>query len=127
MGNVKLKKMEASDMMDVIHFIFEEDSHYTSEESAKSRSNVRVVLYRDMYLTKYKYEYKDPSKKKSNSDYSYDFEPDPNLGMLSDEESAKPFNPKEMQPEVIPYTPVTSFDPTADNPFGGVLDGPMGL
>jgi len=113
--------------MDVVHFIFEEDSHYTSEESAKSRSNVRVVLYRDMYGARYKYEYKDQKPgTKPSTQYSYDYQPDEDLGMLSNEEAAKPFNPKEMQPETIPYTPVTSFDPTADNPFGGTLDAPFG-
>ena len=127
MSRLNLKKMAANEMMDVLHYLFEEDAHYTSEESAKSRSGVRMVLYKDMYDADYSaYEYKDPSKKKPATQYAYEYLPDEDLGTLSDEESAKPFNPKGLEPEVIPYTPVTSFDPTASNPFSGVLDAPLG-
>ena len=49
MSGKTLGDMEAGDMVDVIHFLFEEDSHYVSEESAKSRTGVRVSLYKDLY------------------------------------------------------------------------------
>lgn len=121
MSGLDLREMEASDMVDVIHFLFEEDSHYTSEESAKSRSAVRVSLYRDMYKKPYKYEYKD--SKKQSTTYSYNYEPEGDLGTMSEEEDIKPFDPlAERKPDA---QSITKFNPTANNPFSGILDAPF--
>ena len=130
MNRVNLKEMEASDMLDVIHYLMEEDFHIVSEESMKSRSGIRTSLYMDLYGVKYKYEYVDPKKARSPYQHSYvpeDDTPDTSLGYMDESQAAKPFTPREMKPETIPYTPATKFDPEAANPFGGILDAPMGL
>lgn len=112
-------------MMDVIHFIFEEDSTYASEEQLKSQSGVRVAMYRDFYNKKYKYEYVDPKKK--NSQYQHVYVPDSDLGVMSEEEEAQAFSSREdlAQKPVMGEDTITPFDPTAPNPFGGILDAPM--
>jgi hypothetical protein len=118
--------MEASEMLDVVHFIFEDDSHYVSEESAKSQSAVRKSLYKDMYHREYKYEYKETKKKNTSAPKAYD---PADWDILPEDEAVKPFNPREMQPEQKPtmgQETITQFDPFADNPFSGVLDAPAG-
>lgn len=101
----------------MLHFFFEEDNHYVSEESAKSRSSLREALYRDLYNREYRYKYVE-SKKSSNSQ---------DFGTFSDDQadalSVNPFDPKEK--ETKPYIPPTPMDASSADPFGGVLDGPM--
>ncbi len=125
MSGINLNKMEGSDMLDVLHFLFEEDSHYTSEESAKSRSALRVVIYPSFYGSAYKYEWKDTkSKQFASTQYI-----DDDLSVMDEAEAVKPFNPREMQAERKPTMgaeTITQFDPTAANPFSGILDAPVG-
>ncbi len=89
-------------MLDVVHYFFEEDSRYSSPEEAESISAVRTSLYESLYNQTYRYKIKS-NINRGNSDYSYS---DPN--------------------EVKPYIPPTEFDPDSANPFGGVLDAPIG-
>jgi hypothetical protein len=89
-------------MLDVLHFFFEEDSRYVSEEEARSVSALRTTIYGELYGTTYRYQMKSRSNSgNSSGDYS-----DPN--------------------ELKPYIPPTEFDPESLNPFGSVLDAPIG-
>lgn len=113
-------EMEAGDMLDVLHFLFEEDNHYVSEESQTSRSGLRVTMYRDLYGTEYKYAVSTKKTQTSNSSDLYD---GADLGYMSDSDASKPFKPKGFE-EVKPYVPASDFDPYAERPFDG-LDAPM--
>ncbi|URP22169.1 hypothetical protein SEA_BIG4_85 [Microbacterium phage Big4] len=55
MSGVRLLEMEASDMMDVLHFLFEEDFTAVSEDHSHSRSALRDHLYTTLYGTKYSF------------------------------------------------------------------------
>lgn len=91
-------------MLDVLHFFFEEDSRFASAEEAEAVSAGRTTLYRDLYNVEYKYKLKArPGKSSSSNEFSYS-DPD----------------------EVKPYIPPTEFDPDSFNPFGEVLDAPIG-
>lgn len=90
-------------MLDVIHFLFEEDSRFVSAEEAEALSSLRTSIYRNLYNTTYLYS---SSKKKNNSsadsDYFDDFA------------------------ETKPYIPPTDFNPASSNPYGSLLDAPIG-
>jgi hypothetical protein len=116
--NIKLKEMEASEMLDVIHFLFEEDNTYVSKEDVISNSELRKYLYEGLYNKKYKY-YIDPSDfdvtKKSRgrnyvSDSSFDDTPFDPLA----EGSHKGF------------TPATELKEDEYLPFGPALEPPIG-
>lgn len=116
--------MEASQMMDVLHYYFEEDNHFVSEESAQSRSNIREHLYRELYKIEYKYKYE---AKKEPKKFDFD-EEESNYGSFSEEQAeslggVKPFNPRAQ--ETKPYIPPTPVDPDSSSPFGPVLDAPL--
>ncbi|UDL15884.1 hypothetical protein QEH42_gp093 [Microbacterium phage Pumpernickel] len=122
MSGVNLREMEASDMLDVLHYLFEEDFTATTEVHSKSRSEIRKVIYSKMYGVDYSYALDDPALRRGNIDSALDDDDEfLDYDPLSD---VQPFNPREKK-EVIPYTPVTEFDPTSDKPFMD-LDGPLG-
>jgi hypothetical protein len=93
--------MELRDMLDVVHYFFEEDSRYRSAEEAEGISAVRSALY-NMYGMTYKYGVKANTRPSSGDSFYSD--PD----------------------EVKPFIPPTQFDPESSNPFGAVLDAPIG-
>lgn len=125
MSGLNLKEMEASNMVDVVHFLFEEDNTIDSEDFAKSQSALRTAVYSSMYKITYKYPYKS-SKGQSSPQYNHSYDPSVDLGVMPEDEAVKPFNPREMQPETKAFVPATEFDPTAQNPFSGLLDAPLG-
>lgn len=57
MHGCQLKKMEASEMLDVIHVLFEEDTLPRWESDMEIKDNMRDTLYRELYGTEYKYGY----------------------------------------------------------------------
>lgn len=91
-----------SDMLDIVHFFFEEDSRYQSQEEVESVSAVRSQIYETLYGVPYRYKAKSSGKTKSNT--TSDF-PDVD--------------------EVKPYIPPTEFDPESSNPFGSSLEAPL--
>jgi hypothetical protein len=96
--------MELSDMLDVLHFIFEEDSRFVSAEEAESVTALRSSLYRNFYGTSYAY---GSPKKNVNVTANND-------GFFSDPSVTKP------------YIPPTEFDPDSFNPYQSLLDAPIG-
>lgn len=89
-------------MLDVVHYLFEEDSRYRSQEEAESVSAVRTQIYEVLYGTTYRYKM---GKSQGN-----------NTGIGSDALSSS---------DVKPYIPPTEFDPDSHNPFGSVLEAPV--
>lgn len=110
MSQVKLEDLDAADMLDVIHYIYEEDMNYLSQEQAQMVENRRVAIWNTLYGFPYKY----TVFKKSNE---YDF----------DNEIADftPFDPTK-RGDVKPYIPPTDFSDDDNDPFGGVLEAPIG-
>lgn len=55
MNGLDLKSMDAEQMLDVIHYFFEEDYRFTSQEHAFISSRARKKLYKSLYDRDYKY------------------------------------------------------------------------
>jgi hypothetical protein len=109
MSQVKLAEMDAADMLDVIHYIYEEDIDYVSHEQAQMVENRRIAVWNTLYGAPYKY----TIYKKSN-----EFDVD-------DVQDFTPFDPAQRN-TVKPYFPPTDISADDEDPFGGVLDAPMG-
>jgi hypothetical protein len=84
--------MEASDMMDVLHFLFEEDFTAVAEDHARSRSAIRDTLYSELYGVTYTFKMKDPSRGKYAPTAMQDFKYPNEFESLDD---VKPFDPKQ--------------------------------
>jgi|688.fasta_scaffold62329_4 hypothetical protein len=109
MSQVKLAEMDAADMLDVIHYIYEEDINYVSQEQAQMVETRRVAIWKSMYNAPYRY----TVFQKSNE---FDVE---------ETEDFKAFDPTQRS-NVKPYFPPTDFSADDSDPFGGVLDAPIG-
>jgi len=107
--------MEASDMLDVIHFFLEEDNHHASKEEADARSSAREIIYQDFYGHPYKYSTSGTTSSGSaQGDYSID-EPE--------NKTVVPFDPlKGPTKSFVPATPVNA---SMTKPFGEALDEPL--
>lgn len=93
-----LGEMEMSQMLDVIHFLFEEDARYSTAEEAQAVSEFRSTIYGVLYGTTYKYKVSSSSGGGAGRSGG----------------------------GVKPYIPPTEFDPDTGMPFGDVLDAPLG-
>jgi hypothetical protein len=106
-----------SDMLDVIHFFFEEDStNVSTAEQAEAKNSIRVSIYRTMYNMEYKY-----GSDKSNNNFSNLDEP-----FGDDDDMPVPVDPFSKSNTIKPFVPATDFNPDAAKPFGRVLDAPLG-
>jgi hypothetical protein len=114
MNGLQLSGMEASDMLDVIHFILEDDlTSNVNAEQVDAKTKVRQVFYREFYGSSYKFASSNRNYNSSNGNAS-DF----------DDWDIDPFDPNSKP--VKPYVPPTDFDAAAPMPFGKVLDAPLG-
>ena len=104
-------------MLDLLHFYFEEDNTYSSEDSARSQSRIRESLYESMYGRTYKYKYVE-SKQSNEPAYSLDEAEE------LPEEDLKPFDPLSGPPKE--YFAPTELNESSAKPFGSVLDAPLG-
>jgi hypothetical protein len=115
--------MEASDMLDVLHYFFEEDLFYSSAEQAEGRDRSRVAIYEDFYNSSYAYSVSSTSTAggqgvtRNFDDYEF----------ISEEEEEKivPFDPLQKQKALKPFIKPTTVNAAADQPFGDMLDGPI--
>lgn len=123
MSGVNLEELDVSDMLDVIHYMFEEDMRIPSAEVAEAVSKSRSILYRELYGREYSYTVG------SNKIFPGE-NIDPPLGYDADYDDIRPVDPawdsSTMRRDVKPFIPATNFDPDAVNPFGTTLDGPLG-
>lgn len=95
-------------MLDVLHYILDDDLVVTSGDHAKAKSSVRENIYKSFYDKNYKYSIGEQTNE-------YDF---------SDENLVGNGNAKSS--EVKPYIPPTPFNPDSPNPFGGLREAPLG-
>lgn len=126
MNGVVLADMEVSDMLDVLHYMFEEDNSFADEQSFLAKSKLRSMIFRDMYNIKYKYEYEPPKKSApAQPSYGTDLEDEYEWGTMEEDEALQPFNPRDQSMERKPPAQApTEFDIDAENPFPG-LEAPM--
>jgi len=125
--------MECDDMLDVIHFMLEEDMFVGSAAEIESKSKTRETIYRIFYDRKYQYGVS--SSRSSSSDADKDFYADGTYipsdiekeGFQTDE-IIVPFDPSEppIQKTHKPYIPATEFNENSPQPFGRLIDGPIG-
>jgi hypothetical protein len=113
--------MEASDMLDVIHFYLEEDFSTPSIEASKLKSATREHFYRELYGFEYKFPIKDEKSRARN----FDVEnlPWDNEDQNGPDEEIKPFNPKKRTAK--PFVPATTISEDGSLPFGSALDAPL--
>lgn len=111
MLGIKLKELEASDLVDVLHYLFEEDIIVYSSEHHDAKNQVRTSLYPILLNTEYKY------KSSSSSSNNYDYGLDDLDGPMN----------APIEHQTKPYFPPTPFNPDSANPFGGALrEKPLG-
>ena len=107
--------MEASEMVDVLHYFFEED--YLVASTAEKASNVtrfRKNLYKNLYEKDYNYGY-DDSQSSPRASSNFESEDDEDFAV----------EPFDVSSVTKPYVPPT--EPMGGtNPFGDLLDGPVG-
>jgi hypothetical protein len=100
--------MESSDMLDIIHVLYEDDAIPLHESHSKIKSNVRVMLWRSIYEKEYPYPYVESAGDGGSA------------GGLPPDEALLP---SENAPRVRkPYIPPTNPDQFA----AAGLDAPMG-
>ena len=104
--------MELSDMLDVVHYFYEDDLNYASVEQAQMTDARRITVFKQLYGIDYKYASSDSKNKvASNSNFDYDFD------------DLAPFDPANK--ETKPFVPATEMDEFSSNPFGDILDAPI--
>lgn len=114
-AGLSLKEMNSSEMVDVIHYFFEDDFNVGSGETLEAISEMRKVVYETLYNTPYNY-----AIKTSNKD-SFTASKGPYDTSFND---LTPFDPASQPTK--PYVPPTEFQEDSPLPFGSALDGPLG-
>lgn len=104
-----LKEMEASQLCDVLHFLFEQDARYSSSEEVQSVSDMRSKLYA-LYDKTYKY-----AARSTNAQGRQYLDPTQDLDF--DAPLDKPTKN---------YIPPTEAKGESPAPFGALLDPPIG-
>jgi len=121
-------------MLDVIHYMLEDDLNLVSAEQAESRTKTRVLVYETLYDRSHKYG--KISRQSNNSTSAFDIYTDE--GFVNNPDGGPiPFDPSQgrssesstktepTRKKVKGYVPPTDFNPDAINPFGKILDSPM--
>lgn len=120
-NGLQLASMEASDMLDVIHYFFEDDLSVSTGEQAEARDKSRTMLYEKFYHRPYAHAtgVSASNNNKNAATQTYEFDEEEEI-----DEPINPFSPSKR--DTKPYVPPTSFNATAAKPFGEVLDAPLG-
>jgi hypothetical protein len=103
--------MESSEMLDVFHYLFEDDMRFTTGDEAKAQGSLRKELYR-LYGKEYQYG-------SSGSGETYGGRAYISSDSMDDFDSSPSSARK-------PYVAPTNFNPESSNPYGSVLDAPLG-
>ena len=118
MNGLRLAEMDARDMLDVIHYFFEEDMYYSSAEQAEGRDRSRQQIYEQFYESEYPYAVATGTSANASGVTSKNFD-------ISEEELV-PFDPLQKNKPTKPFVPPTPVNARSAQPFGSVLDGPLG-
>lgn len=113
-------------MLDVLHYLLEEAFDVSSAEQSQARDQMRTTLYKDFYNKPYKYAAKKKDNGFSTASGMDDLEfAEENPSATTDDSDIKPFNPRYKEP-TKPFTPATEVGSDMSDPFGGLLDAPLG-
>jgi hypothetical protein len=119
MSGLNLEEMEVSSMLDVLHYLMEEEMMRQHHNGVDIPGAVRDYLYWELYGVRYPY-YTPVGGNRHASGDTLDGLDDPLDGVA-------PFNPKDGKAEPVKaYAPPTRVDPDAQQPFGALLDSPLG-
>jgi len=119
MNGLRLNQMEMSEMLDVIHYIFEEDMTFSTGEQADAQTDIRKSLYKELYHKDYKYNRSSGKKNRASGFDDID-------GLMEEEQPVVPVDPVKESQKVKAYTPPTNLNADSPLPFGNVLDAPIG-
>ena len=120
MSGLDLREMEASEMLDVLHYLMEEEMIRQHVNQVDIPGAVRDYLYWELYGVRYPYYTPKGGRRYATASDELDELDDPLDGVA-------PFDPKvESAKPVKAYTPPTAVDPDALNPFGPALERPLG-
>ncbi len=110
-------------MLDVLHYYFEQDTAFLSEDQLRDLTRTRTRLYEMLYERSYSwgasYAAKEPKPSwigtpKTASDHDYDVS------------GLDPFDPvTEAGFTHKPFIPATEAGPDPEDPFNGILDAPL--
>jgi hypothetical protein len=114
MSGIRLPALDAADMLDVIHYIYEDDLFVAGEGMIEAKDKARSVIYSEMYGRTYKH------------GADQDMRMPEDLPLNDELDLPVPVDPKAMSSRPKAYTPATKFNPNAANPYVGVLDAPLG-
>jgi len=112
-NGLRLGEMEVSDMLDVIHYFYDESMNFSTIEQGKWADSRRERISEDLYGTEYRYK-SFTEDKDSNKDF----------GSYDENEDIVAFNPS-VKSETKSYIPPTKMEADSADPFGGVLDAPI--
>lgn len=118
MNGIRLSEMESRDMLDVIHYFFEEDMFYSSAEQAEGRDRARQQIYQQFYESEYAYAVATGNSASSSGVTSKNFD--------IAEEGIVPFDPLQKSKPTKPFVPPTPVNARSPLPFGSALEGPLG-
>ena len=108
MAGQRLRKLEASEALDIVHYLFEDDFAPKWEQDAEVKSKFREVVYETMYKSKYKYSVSG-DKKRTQRFGSFDADGMPEFDLPSGTTEVKPYIP-----------------PTPEEDLHSILGGPLG-
>jgi hypothetical protein len=114
--------MEASDMLDVVHYFLEEDFRYSTESESTYKDLFRENLFKEFYGITYHFAQKQDDYGVDQIDESIQQE---ELSVEPTEERITPFNPRATKVKEY-FEPTQISDGDADSPFGNILDPPIG-
>lgn len=117
-NNLSLGEMRCADMLNVLHYYFEDDHSYDTAEAALRVSAMRETVYENLYGVKYQYALKDPG----SGSASVDIDSPLDNGIDAVDQPIQPFVPRRSPAKA--YTPPTEQKAGA-NPFDGILDAPI--
>lgn len=117
MSGVRLLSLDSPDLLDVLHYMYEQDLFEASQELQEAKDKSRVLIYETLYERDYPY---GSSLTKAPN---YDDLP---FGEEDMDDMPVPLNPKAISSRPKAYVPATAFNPNSPNPYDGVLDAPMG-
>ena len=120
MNGIQLTSMEASDMLDVIHYLFEDDIRFSTAEESDAVTQMREIIYGQWYGYPYIFAGTRSSNAKGNGKYNTA------SSSFDDDFDLKPYDPNIKQP-TKPYIPPTEFDADSGMPLSGsgLLEPPL--
>jgi hypothetical protein len=106
---LRLERLPAQDMLDVLHYLFESDA-VGQEEEQEAKHRLRSILYTELYERTYTWQGGGRGSNANGREF----------GTQEVNDSGTP------QLTHKPFTPATPHDASSARPFGTVLDAPLG-